>query len=53
MSATETISFSEQPWMVPAFLMEGKQFFENEDPKYLAFLKGLLQPPPGGWPEGW
>jgi tetratricopeptide (TPR) repeat protein len=40
-------------WMAPAFLMEGTRLFEAEDPKYLAFLKRQLQPPPGGWPEGW
>jgi tetratricopeptide (TPR) repeat protein len=40
-------------WMAPAFWSEGAQLFEGEDPKYLAFLKAQLQPPPGGWPEGW
>jgi tetratricopeptide (TPR) repeat protein len=40
-------------WMVPAFLMEGKQLFAAEDPKYLASFRGQLQPPPEGWPEGW
>src|SRR5262249_44277801 len=40
-------------WMAPAYLMEGKRLFAAEDPKYLAYLKSQLQPPPGGWPEGW
>jgi hypothetical protein len=40
-------------WMVFAYLLEGTQLFEDQDPKYLAFLKGQLEPPPGGWPEGW
>jgi tetratricopeptide (TPR) repeat protein len=36
-----------------AFLSQGKKIFENEDPKYLAFVKTLLKEPPGGWPEGY
>ena len=28
-------------------------FAEGEDPKYLESFRGQLQPPPGGWPEGW
>lgn len=36
-----------------AFIPVGKQLFENEDPKYLDFVKSKLDPPPGGWPEGW
>jgi tetratricopeptide (TPR) repeat protein len=40
-------------WLTPAFLMEGRRLFENEDPKYLGFLKQQLEPPPDGWPEGW
>jgi hypothetical protein len=40
-------------WMVPAYLAEGNVLFEAEDPKYLAFTKEGLDPPPGGWPEGW
>lgn len=40
-------------WMAPAFLAEGKRLFVAEHPKYLAFLKGQLQPPPDGWPEEW
>jgi hypothetical protein len=40
-------------WMAPAFLMEGKRLFAQEDPKYLALIKTRLDAPPGGWPEGW
>jgi hypothetical protein len=40
-------------WMAPAYLTEGKKLFAGEDPKYLAFLKTQLHPPPGGWPKGW
>ncbi|MBS0263832.1 MAG: tetratricopeptide repeat protein [Planctomycetes bacterium] len=40
-------------WMGLAFLTEGLKLFEGEHPKYLAFVKSKLQPPPGGWPEGW
>jgi tetratricopeptide (TPR) repeat protein len=40
-------------WMVPAYVTEGKRLFEDEEPKYLAFVKAQLAPPPGGWPEGW
>jgi len=40
-------------WMVPVYLMEGNEIFESEDPKYLAFVKERLSPPPGGWPVGW
>jgi len=40
-------------WLVPVYLMEGRQPFEGEDPKYLEFFRGRLDPPPGGWPEGW
>ena len=32
-----------------AFMSEGEGMFENDDPKYLAFLKTKLKPPPGGW----
>jgi tetratricopeptide (TPR) repeat protein len=35
-----------------AFLLEGKRLFENDDPKYLAFIKSKLRAPEGGWPEG-
>ena len=40
-------------WMLPAYLEEGAELFDGEDPKYLDYLKGQLDPPPGGWPEGW
>jgi tetratricopeptide (TPR) repeat protein len=36
-----------------AYLKEGVAIFEDEDPKYLAFVKSKLAPPPGGWPTGW
>jgi hypothetical protein len=36
-----------------AYLLEGTKLFRSEDPKYLAFIKSKLKPPPGGWPEGW
>jgi tetratricopeptide (TPR) repeat protein len=32
-----------------AYMIEGQQIFEDQDPKYLAFLKTKLDPPPGGW----
>jgi tetratricopeptide (TPR) repeat protein len=40
-------------WLAGAFLMEGLKLFEDEDPKYFAFVKPQLQPPVGGWPYGW
>ena len=40
-------------WMVPAYLEEGIALFDGEDPKYLAHVKEQLDPPAGGWPEGW
>lgn len=40
-------------WLVLAFLSEGRSLFLEDDPKYLDFFRGRLQPPPGGWPEGW
>lgn len=36
-----------------AYGKEGGELFEDEDPKYLAFMKSKLPPPPGGWPAGW
>ena len=36
-----------------AYLQDGHTIFENEDPKYVVFIKSRLQPPPGGWPSGW
>jgi tetratricopeptide (TPR) repeat protein len=32
-----------------AYMVAGLELFENEDPKYLAFLKTRLKPPPSGW----
>jgi tetratricopeptide (TPR) repeat protein len=40
-------------WLAGAYLLEGKKLFADDDPKYLEFIKAQLQPPPGGWPEGW
>lgn len=40
-------------WLAGAFLSEGRGLFEDDDPKYLAFIKSKLHPPPGGWPNGW
>lgn len=40
-------------WMVPVYLMDGLRPFDGEDPKYLASFRDKLNPPPGGWPEGW
>jgi hypothetical protein len=40
-------------WLVSALVTGGVERFKAEDPKYWAFLKGRLLPPPGGWPEGW
>jgi tetratricopeptide (TPR) repeat protein len=40
-------------WLAGAYLLEGKKIFAEDDPKYLAFIKSQLDPPPGGWPEGW
>jgi len=40
-------------WLVPAFLSEGRDLFEQDDLKYLEFVRSRLEPPPGGWPEGW
>jgi tetratricopeptide (TPR) repeat protein len=31
-----------------AFLLEGRELFEGEDPRYLAFVLSKLAPPPGG-----
>lgn len=32
-----------------ALMGGGEEIFDGEDPKYLAFLKGRLVPPTGGW----
>jgi tetratricopeptide (TPR) repeat protein len=36
-----------------AYLQEGKAIFNEDDPKYLDFIKSKLDPPPGGWSDGW
>jgi len=36
-----------------AYILEGLRIFQDEDPKYLAFIKPQLRPPNGGWPTGW
>jgi tetratricopeptide (TPR) repeat protein len=38
-------------WLARAFLSEGAVIFEEDNPKYLTFLKTQLKPPPGGWLE--
>jgi tetratricopeptide (TPR) repeat protein len=40
-------------WLVPVYLAKGRAPFEGEDPKYLDSFRSRLDPPPGGWPEGW
>ncbi len=40
-------------WLAGAYLSEGTKLFAHDDPKYLAFIKSQLEPPPGGWPVGW
>jgi hypothetical protein len=40
-------------WLAPVYIEDGKEPFEQDDPKYLAFVRSKLLPPPGGWPEGW
>jgi len=40
-------------WLVTAMMSGGVEVFEGEDPKYWAFLRKRLEPPPGGWPKGW
>lgn len=41
-------------WLVPVYLTEeGRGPFEGDDPKYLEFFRSRLDPPEGGWPEGW
>jgi hypothetical protein len=40
-------------WLVPAYLSVGRSLFEDDDPKYLEFFRDKLDPPPGGWPDGW
>jgi tetratricopeptide (TPR) repeat protein len=38
-------------WLAGAYLQDGAALFAEEDPKYLAFIKTQLKPPPGGWPD--
>ncbi len=40
-------------WLVPAYLSEGRKLFEGELPKYFECFHSKLQPPAGGWPDGW
>jgi tetratricopeptide (TPR) repeat protein len=40
-------------WLAGAYLLEGVALFAHDDSKYLEFIKSQLEPPPGGWPEGW
>jgi len=40
-------------WLAGAYLSEGLSLFEEDDPKYVSFIKGKLLPPPDGWPQGW
>jgi tetratricopeptide (TPR) repeat protein len=40
-------------WMVPVYLMHGVKPFDGEDLKYLSSFRDKLNPPSGGWPEGW
>jgi hypothetical protein len=35
--------------LVQAYMLKGEAIFDGEDPKYLAFLKSKVKPPPGGW----
>ncbi|QJW99299.1 tetratricopeptide repeat protein [Frigoriglobus tundricola] len=32
-----------------AYMGAGSELFDDEEPKYFAFLKTRLEPPPGGW----
>ena len=34
-----------------AYMSEGHEIFEDQDPKYLKFLKTKLEPPPVGWED--
>ena len=40
-------------WLAGAYLSEGVQIFDQDDPKYLRFIKSQLEAPTGGWPDGW
>ncbi len=45
--------FAAGNWLTAAMMIGDVDMFENEDPKYWAYLKTRLDPPPGGWPAGW
>jgi tetratricopeptide (TPR) repeat protein len=36
-------------WLAGAAMLEGKQMFKGEDPKYWQFISSRMEPPPGGW----
>src|SRR5262249_41003122 len=40
-------------WLVPVYLLEGREPFGADDPQYLEFFRGQLPEPEGGWPQGW
>jgi hypothetical protein len=40
-------------WLALIYLTEGRKPFQMDDSKYLEFFRDKLQPPEGGWPEGW
>jgi hypothetical protein len=40
-------------WLVPVYLMEGREPFSAYDPKYLESFRNQLKTAPGGWPDGW
>jgi tetratricopeptide (TPR) repeat protein len=38
-----------EEWLTHAFMADGMNIFEGEDPKYWNFIAPKLAPPPGGW----
>ena len=36
-----------------AYLLEGLALFNDEDPKYIEWIKPQLEEPAGGWPKGY
>ncbi|GGJ20150.1 tetratricopeptide repeat protein [Deinococcus roseus] len=36
-------------YLTRAMMLDGSEIFEEEDPKYFAFLKTVLRAPEGGW----
>lgn len=42
-----------RPWLEEAYLSEGLKLFQGDDRKYAELVKAKLNPPPGGWKEGW